>query len=163
VRGARKRLPRLAGAAKAVEMCAFGAPVKSAGGARCRESSTGSSTAICVPVPWRSHARSTSQLARRTRDRQEKLANADPAIFFGPRAEQAAQENGEGQTAPLAAIDAVEATTKLEFAHGLKREAELFDQCLRSPAVQKRSFICFFSRRRAVTKIPGISSSHAYL
>ena len=38
-----------------------------------------------------------------------------------------------GQTAPLAAIDAVEAATKLTFADGLKCEAELFDQCLRSP------------------------------
>ncbi len=62
-----------------------------------------------------------------------------------------------GQTAPLAAIDAVEAATKLSFAEGLKREAELFDECLRSS--QSKALIYAFFAERAVTKIPGISSS----
>ncbi len=51
----------------------------------------------------------------------------------------------------------MEAATKLTFASGLTREAELFDQCLRSP--QSKALIYAFFAERAVTKIPGISAS----
>ena len=62
----------------------------------------------------------------KTRERNEKLARSpDPAIFALAR-EQARRRSKRGQTAPLAAIDAVEAATRLRFDEGLRREAEIF-------------------------------------
>jgi 3-hydroxyacyl-CoA dehydrogenase len=57
--------------------------------------------------------------------------------------------------APLAAIDAVEAATKLPFDEGVARERELFQQCLFSD--QSKALIHVFFGEREVAKIPGIS------
>ncbi len=152
--GGTQRLPRLAGVAKALEMCAFGAPVK-APEAR--------ATGIVDRIIDGDLRAGAVEFAReiapwptlRTRDRYGKLTNVDPAIFSAAR--DLTRKKLRTQTAPLAAIDAVETATKLTFADGLKCEAELFDQCLRSP--QSKALIYAFFSERAVTKIPGISSS----
>jgi 3-hydroxyacyl-CoA dehydrogenase len=152
--GGTQRLPRLAGVAKAVEMCAFGAPVKA------QEALAAGIVDRIIDGDLRvgavDFAREVAgQPVRRTRDRQDKLAIADPAILSAARDQ--ARKKMRQQEAPLAAIDAVEAATKLAFADGLTREAELFDQCLRSP--QSKALIYAFFAERAVNKIPGISSS----
>ena len=152
--GGTQRLPRLAGVAKAVEMCAFGAPVKA------QEALAAGIVDLIVDGDLRAGAVAfarevASKPIPRTRDRNENLASADPAIFSAAR--EQARKKWRGQTAPLAAIDAVEAATKLTFADGLKREAELFDQCVRSP--QSQALIYAFFAERAVTRIPGISNS----
>ena len=151
--GGTQRLPRLAGVAKAVEMCAFGAPVKA------QEALAAGIVDRIIEGDLRAGAVAFAREiggkpVPRTRDLNDKLANADPAIF--PAARDQARKKMRGQTAPLAAIDAVEAATKLAFADGLKREAELFGECLRSP--QSKALIYAFFAERAVTKIPGISS-----
>ena len=56
--------------------------------------------------------------------------------------------------APLAAIDAVEAATRLPFAEGCAREAEIFRVCLFS--TQSKALIHAFFGERAVAKIPDI-------
>jgi 3-hydroxyacyl-CoA dehydrogenase len=152
--GGTQRLPRLAGVAKAVEMCVFGATVKA------QEALAAGIIDRVIEGDLRGGAVAygrevADKPIRRTRDRGEKLANFDPAIFSA--AIEQAHKKWRGQTAPLAAIDAVEAATRLTFAEGLKCEAELFDQCLRSH--QSKALIYAFFAERAVTKIPGISSS----
>jgi 3-hydroxyacyl-CoA dehydrogenase len=152
--GGTQRLPRLAGVAKAVEMCAFGAPVKA------QEALAAGIVDRIIDGDLRAGAVAfASEIAGkpgpRTRDLNQKIANADPAIFADSRDQ--ARKKMRGQTAPLAAIDAVEAATKLAFADGLKREAELFGECLRGP--QSKALIYAFFAERAVTKLPGISSS----
>jgi 3-hydroxyacyl-CoA dehydrogenase len=152
--GGTQRLPRLAGVAKAVEMCAFGAPV------RAQEALATGIVERIIDGDLRAGAvECAREIAtwpiQKTRDRYGKLTNVDPAIFSAAR--DLARKKLRAQTAPLAAIDAVEAATRLTFADGLKREAELFDQCLRSP--QSKALIYAFFAERAVTKIPGISSS----
>lgn len=152
--GGTQRLPRLSGVGKAVEMCAFGAPVKA------QEALAAGIVDRIIDGDLRAGAVAfarevASEPIPRTRDRNEKLANADPAIFSAAR--EQARKKWRGQTAPLAAIDAVEVATKLSFADGLKRETELFDHCVRSP--QAQALIYAFFAERAVTKIPGISSS----
>ncbi len=126
--GGTQRLPRLAGVAKAVEMCAFGAPVKA------QEALASGIVDQIVDGDLRAGAIAfareiAAKPFHKTRDRNEKLANPDPAIFAAARDQ--ARKKLRGQTAPLAAIDAVEAATKLPFAEGLQREATLFDECLR--------------------------------
>ncbi|HXE05955.1 MAG TPA: enoyl-CoA hydratase/isomerase family protein, partial [Bryobacteraceae bacterium] len=120
------RLPRLAGVAKALEMCVFGAPVKA------QEALAAGIVDRIIDGDLRAGAvafarQIASEAIPRTCDRNEKLANADPPLFASAR--EQARKKWRGQTAPLAAIDAVEAATRLTFADGLKREAELFDQC----------------------------------
>jgi len=146
-----QRLPRLAGFAKAVEMCAFGEPVSArdalaagmvdrmiegdllAGAVAFAREVAG------TPIP-------------RTSQRNEKLGTASPEIFAAAR--QQAQKTRRGQTAPLAAIDAVEAASRLGFDEGCAYESELFGQCLHS--TQSQALIHAFFAERAVSKIPGI-------
>jgi 3-hydroxyacyl-CoA dehydrogenase len=158
-----QRLPRLAGVAKAVEMCAFGEPV----GAR-EAHALGIVDAIIegavkgdqqgdVEAELRAGAVAFAREAAgrphpKTRERQEKLRDADPAIF--DLARQQAAKTRRGQTAPLAAIDAVESATRLSFDAGCAREAELFDQCLYS--TQSKSLIHAFFAERGVSKIPDV-------
>ena len=148
-----QRLPRLAGVAKAVEMCAEGAPVKAEEALRAgildrlvegdllREA-----IAFAKEV--------AAQPARKTRERDEKLGAAEQndAIFSAAR--ETARKKQRGLLAPLAAIDAVEAATKLPFDEGCKREEELFTKCLFSD--QSKALIHAFFGEREVAKIPDI-------
>ena len=146
-----QRLPRLAGVAKAVEMCAFGEPV-------------GAVDAHAAGIVDRiiegellagaiAFAREVAgNPAPRTSQRNAKLSDTDPAIFAAAR--QQARKAKRGQTAPLTAIEAVEAATRLCFDEGCAREAELFRECLHS--TQSKALIRAFFAERAVSKIPGI-------
>jgi len=146
-----ERLPRLAGVAKAVEMCAFGEPVSA------RE-------ALALGIADRiiegdllagavTFAREVmAQPAPKTREREDKLRDVDPAIFL--RAREQARKTKRGQTAPLAAIEAVEAATRLSFDEGCAREAELFGECLHS--TQSKALIHAFFAERAAARIPDV-------
>jgi len=148
--GGTQRLPRLAGVAKAVEMCAFGAPVKA------QEALAAGIVDRIVDGDLRAGAVDFArEIADKPARRTHHLAGGDAEILAAAR--EQARKKWRGQVAPLAAIDAVEAATKLPFTEGLKREAELFDECLRSP--QAKALIYAFFAERAVTKIPGIFSS----
>jgi 3-hydroxyacyl-CoA dehydrogenase len=146
-----QRLPRLAGVAKAVEMCAFGEPV----GAR-EAHALGIADAIIegdLLAGSIAFAREAAgRPAPKTREREGKLRDTDPAIF--DKARQQAEKTRRGQTAPLAAIEAVEGATRLPFDDGCAREAELFDRCLY--ATQSKALIHAFFAERAVSKIPGV-------
>ncbi len=149
-----QRLPRLAGPLKAAEMCAFGEPVKAPG-------------AVALGIADRvvegdllegalAFAREiASQPIPRTRTRDAKLRETDPAAFEKLRAR--VREVKRGYQAPLAAIDAVEAATRLPFEEGCRFEAELFSQCLHS--TESKAMIYAFFGERTVAKIPGLAKS----
>ena len=150
--GGTQRLPRLAGIAKAVEMCASGEPVSA-------------QQAVTAGIADRiidgnlldgaiAFAREVAgKPAPKTRERNDKLRDANPVIFAYAR--EQAKKRARGMTAPLAAIDAVEAATQLSFDEGCTRETELFDQCLYGP--QSKALIHGFFGERTVGKIPGLS------
>src|SRR5579883_2907496 len=146
-----QRLPRLAGVSKAVEMCAFGEPVSA------REAHTAGiadsvveGDLLSAAIAFASEA--AAKLCPKTRERNEKLQPADPSIFETARRQAA--KTRRGQNAPLAAIDAVEAATRLSFDQGCEREAQLFDQCLYS--TQSKALIHAFFAERAVSRLPGV-------
>ena len=89
-----------------------------------------------------------AQPIRKTRDRNEKLGTpAENAAIFAA-ARDAARKKQRGMNAPLAAIDAVEASTKLPFAEGCALERKLFIECLQSD--QSKALIhVFFSERKS--------------
>jgi 3-hydroxyacyl-CoA dehydrogenase len=56
--------------------------------------------------------------------------------------------------APVKAVEAVEAAARLPFTDGLKLEAKLFQECLRSD--QSKALIHIFFSEREVGKVPGL-------
>ncbi len=151
--GGTQRLPRLAGVAKAVEMCAFGEPIdaKTALNAGIIDKIIeGDLLAGAVEF-----AKSVAgRLAYKTRERNEKLQDAAGNTAIFALAREQARKTRRGQTAPLAAIDAVEASTRLSFDDGINREAEIFRNCLYS--TQSKALIHAFFGERTVAKIPDI-------
>jgi 3-hydroxyacyl-CoA dehydrogenase len=150
--GGTQRLPRLAGVSKAVDMCAFGEPIdaKTALAAGILDKIVDGDL-LAGAVAFASEI--ASKPVVRTRDRNEKLADAGNHTIFAGAREQA-RKTKRGQMAPLAAIDAVEASTTLGFDEGIAREAEIFRVCLFS--TQSKALIHAFFGERAVTKIPDV-------
>ena len=148
-----QRLPRLAGVARAVEMCTSGNPVKAEEALkfgiidRLIESDLlFGAVAFAREVAGKS--------APKTRERDEKLGNvADNVQIFASARETAAKKQ-RGLLAPVAAISAVEAATKMPFEEGCKVEQKLFIDCLFSQ--QSKSLIHVFFSEREVNKIPDI-------
>ncbi len=148
-----QRLPRLAGVAKAVEMCVSGNPVKADDALKAGiidriiegDLLTGA-IAFAREV--------AAKPAPKTRDRNDKLGNAadNAAVFSSAR--EAVDKKHRGLLAPAAAIDAVEAATKLSFEEGCKAERKLFLDCLFS--AQSKALIHVFFSEREVSKIPDV-------
>ena len=142
-----QRLPRLAGVELAAHMCAFGDPISAA---KAREA--GILDAIIdgdLLTGAVSFARAQTE---RPKPRERAIRPFDPTIFDTLRAQ--ARKSHRNQTAPQAAINAVEAATQLPFAEGCTRERELFNECLYGP--QSKALIHAFFGEREVAKIPGI-------
>jgi 3-hydroxyacyl-CoA dehydrogenase len=143
----------LIGVAKAVEMCAGGKPVSA------REAAALGLIDRLIDGDLRAGAVAfarevASKPAPRARERTEKLGTAaeNAAILTSARA--VASKKQRGLKAPLAAIDAVEAATKLPFEEGCQVEAKLFTECLFSD--QSKALIHVFFGEREVAKIPDI-------
>ena len=121
--GGTQRLPRLAGVAKALEMCAFGEPITA-------------QEALALGMVDRliegdllhgavEYAREVAgKHLPKTRERSIAPGEKEPALFVSAR--EQARKTKRGQTAPLAAIDAVEASARLSFEEGCRREAAAF-------------------------------------
>ena len=150
-----QRLPRLAGVTKAVEMCAFGAPVKASEALKYGIiDKIVEGDLLAGAIEFIHEKIAAGDLPRRTRDLTDKLGDeATNAEIFAQARKQAAKAR-RGQPAAIAAIDAVEAATKLSFDEGVKREQELFVKCLYS--TESKAMIHAFFGERAVGKIPGI-------
>ncbi len=149
-----QRLPRLAGVAKAVEMCADGNPISA-------------SEALKYGIVDRliegdlltgakAFAREiASKPTRKTRDIREKLGTPEQNAPIFAAARENARKKQRGLMAPLAAIDAVEAATKLPtFEEGCEAERKLFHECLFSD--QSKAMIHVFFGEREVAKIPDV-------
>lgn len=150
-----QRLTRLAGVAKSVEMCAFGDPVKANDAHKAGiVDHIVEGDLLQGAISFVRDLIAKGQGPLKTRDRNEKLgtAEANAPIFEAARAQ--AKKTRRGMIAPLAAIDAVEASTKLSFEEGCQREAELFRHCLFSD--QSKAMIHVFFGEREVAKIPGL-------
>ena len=148
-----QRLPRLAGVAKAVEMCAEGNPIKAEEALKFGIIDSlieGDLVAGAVAFARQIAAKPV----RKTRDRQDKLGTPQENAAIFAAARDAARKKQRGMMAPLAAIDAVEAATKLPFAEGVEEEQKLFMKCLFSD--QSKALIHAFFGEREVAKIPDV-------
>jgi 3-hydroxyacyl-CoA dehydrogenase len=171
--GGTQRLPRLVGAAKAAEMCATGEPIGAAdalqsglinriidgdllpGAVAFAREMAGKggpprkTRELIIPRRRLSHPRpGVESGVRRVRVRQAHLAALASV-------RESVRKRARGMMAPLKAVDAVEAAVMLPFAEGLKKEAELFQECLFSD--QSKALIHVFFGERTVTKVPGLT------
>jgi len=148
-----QRLPRLAGVAKAVEMCAEGNPINAQDALKSGildRIIEGDLLAGAI-----SFAREISDKpAPKTRERNGKLGTAEENASIFAAARETARKKQRNLIAPLAAIDAVEAATKLPFLEGSQKEQELFTKCLFSD--QSKALIHVFFGEREVSKIPDV-------
>ncbi|MBT8137195.1 MAG: enoyl-CoA hydratase/isomerase family protein [Gammaproteobacteria bacterium] len=155
--GGTQRLPRLAGAEKALDIMIQGKPVPAA-------------TALALNIVDRiadnaslqqaavSYAREllAATLAPR---RTSKLPAPDvePGFFAGYRKKIARRTRGF--EAPERIVQCVEAATQLSFDDGMARERDLFIECMESP--QSAAMRYLFFAERAVAKVPGIDKKTA--
>ncbi|HEX7958845.1 MAG TPA: 3-hydroxyacyl-CoA dehydrogenase NAD-binding domain-containing protein [Terriglobales bacterium] len=151
--GGTQRLPRIIGLKKGVEMCAEGNSISAAEALnlglvdRLIEGDLLSGAiAFATSVSGRP--------ALRTRDRNDKPVSEAEAAAILSSARETARKKYRNWIAPIAAIDAVEASMKLSFDHGLQLERKLFQDCLFSD--QSKALIHVFFGEREVAKVPDI-------
>jgi 3-hydroxyacyl-CoA dehydrogenase len=155
-----QRLPRLAGVEKAIEMCVTGKAVKAddalaagiidaivQGDLR----TEAAAFARRMAVEGRAH-RKTRELAVQLKAH----GTMQEALAAGRELARKAKRN---LTAPLNAIEAIEAAASLPFEVGCARERQLFQECVQSS--QCRALIHAFFAERGAAKIPGIGKETA--
>jgi 3-hydroxyacyl-CoA dehydrogenase len=148
-----QRLPRLAGVAKAVEMCAGGSPIKAEEALKFGIVDRVIEGDLLTSAV--SFAREVAgKPAPKTSDRNEKLGTPEENAAIFAAAREAARKKQRGLMAPLAAINAVEAATKLPFDEGCAFERKLFTECLQSD--QSKALIHVFFSEREVARIPDV-------
>jgi 3-hydroxyacyl-CoA dehydrogenase len=151
--GGTQRLPRLIGLQKGVEMCAEGNPIPSEEALK---------LGLIDRVIEGDLLAGASNFARevagrfvvQTRDRNVKPTPEGEIQSTIAAAREAARKKQRNWIAPIAAIDAVEASTKLSFDKGLELERKLFQDCLYSD--QSKALIHVFFGEREVAKAPDI-------
>ena len=151
--GGTQRLPRLAGVAKAVEMCAQGNSVPA------RQALEFGILDRLIEGDLLAGAIAFAReillkAVPKTRERNEKLGTAEENSRIFAAARETARLKQRGMMAPLAAIDAVEAATLLPFDEGCEVEKKLFNDCLFSE--QSKALIHVFFGEREVAKVPDI-------
>ena len=157
--GGTQRLPRLAGVARAAEMCALGDPITAeealASGILDRVFEGNRQTELLDrALAFTREVVEEGGAAPKTRDRDDKLGTEQTNARVLAAARHGARKKRRGMTAALKAIDSVEAATRLPFDEGVKREAEIFKECLFS--AQSKALIHVFFGERTVRKIPDI-------
>src|SRR5262245_50046235 len=127
--GGTQRLPRLAGVARAAEMSATGDPVRAADALQ-----AGILDRIVDGDLLQGAVAFAREVAgqppRRTRDLTAKLGDPQANAAALRAVRETIAKRARGLLAPLKAVEAVEAAATMPFAEGMKKEAELFKECL---------------------------------
>jgi 3-hydroxyacyl-CoA dehydrogenase len=156
-----QRLPRLVGLPSAVEMCVSGKPI---GAPYALELGLidkvieGDLLNGAIEFARERAAAGTPLL--KTRERSDKISTGDFAAALDNGGDLA-RKTRRNQTAPMRALDALEAAVTMPFEQGWKKEREIMKECLASD--QARAMIHAFFAERAVSKVADIPKDvHAY-
>ena len=150
--GGTQRLPRLAGVEAALEMIVKGDPIPAAKAHELGvvdEVIDGDFVAGAIAFA----GKQTGAPPRRTRDLDAKVRNVDPSIFEDVK--KSIARRARGYSAPYRCIESIENAVKLPADEGLKREREIFAECLASDESKALRYV--FSAQRRVADIPDIS------
>ncbi|EDP65768.1 Enoyl-CoA hydratase [alpha proteobacterium BAL199] len=155
--GGTQRLPRVAGVTAALEMITSGrhVPVEEAADLGIVDAIIDTKDVKAAGIAFAQRVIAEGLTALPVRDRDGKLAEAraDRSVFADAR--KKLEKSARGLFSPFRCVDAVEAAVDLPIDDGLKRERELFQQCMESP--QRAAQIHVFFGEREVAKVPGMS------
>jgi 3-hydroxyacyl-CoA dehydrogenase len=153
--GGTQRLPRLAGLVKAAELSAIGEPIGAT------EAHRSGIVEQLIEADLRAGAITFARAVaaggeppRRTCDLKVGLGDPEATDRALTALREKLQKRSPNLLAPRKAIEAVEAAAVLPFAEGLKKEAEIFRECLFSD--QSKALIHVFFGEREVARVPGI-------
>lgn len=150
--GGTQRLPRLAGAAKALEMCWTGEPISA------QDAFASRIVDAIAEGDLLEFAIGYARSVHNTRSTSDLPVKPVPAKVF-EQARQAAAARFPGLIAAQKSIDAVEASLALPFPDGMAFEARLFRECLFSD--QSKAMIhVFFGTREVAKRSTPESQSH---
>ncbi len=152
--GGTQRLPRLCGAAAALEMCTDGKPVAAAAALRSGAIDHIVDGDLVSGAIAFAKARAAAGEIRKTRDIALTADQKKAGVAACNAARAALFVRARGARAPFAAVDAIEAALTLPFDAGSIRERELFADCVISTESKAMRHL-FFAEREAA-KIPDI-------
>ena len=154
--GGTQRLPRLAGIAKAAEMCAMGDPISA------KEAHEFGIVDRIIEgdllegaLAFARELVAEGKPPRRTRDLSDKLAGGEADVAALEELRKKVARRMRGQPAALAAIESVQAAATLPFDAGVENEQKIFKECLFSN--ESKSMIHVFFGTRTVRKIPDVA------
>lgn len=155
-----QRLPRLVGVEAALEMCVSGRPISAA------DALAKGLVDRIVDGDLQQEAIgfAREQVARgeahpKTSARLDKLGTPETNAPLYAAARDSAARFWRGMSAPLRAIEAIEAAATLPFEAGCRREREIAAECLASD--ECHALIHAFFAEREVRKVPGLSEGVA--
>ncbi len=149
--GGTQRAPRLVGAGAAIEMVTTGTPVPAEKAVEMGlVDRIGEGDARAAGIAYAEELLSQGAGPRPVRDMPAPEANA--ALFDASRTQL--KKKLRGEVAPLAALDAVEASTTMSFDEGLAEERRQFMKMMETP--QRAGLIHAFFIERKVAKLPEI-------
>jgi 3-hydroxyacyl-CoA dehydrogenase len=144
--GGTQRLPRVAGVAKALEMCATGNPIGAPEAFECGlVDRIVEGELIPHAVAFAEEVRDIRPLAKSS-ERQDRMENVDSAIFDEFR--KANARKFKAFEAPGANIRAVEFATRKPFAEGVIEERKLFMELMSGSQAKAQQYF-FFAERKA--------------
>lgn len=152
--GGTQRLPRLAGAAMALEMCTLGQHVAAE-----RAAATGIIDRIITgdllsgAIAFALEKAQTGGV-RKSREREDEIRDRAAALTACAKTRESLGKTARGARGPYAAVEAIQAGIELGFDAGCTREIEIFADCVLS--TESHAMVKFFFAEREVAKIPGI-------
>jgi 3-hydroxyacyl-CoA dehydrogenase len=152
--GGTQRLPRLCGAAKALEICTTGKPLAAPDALRAGILDHLVEDDLRAGAIAFVKARAAARQVRRTRDIAITPAEAIAGLAACEKTRAALTKTVGGSRAPFAIVDAIEATLRLPFDAGSTRERELSADCILS--TESKALRHLFFAEREVSKIPDI-------
>ncbi len=150
--GGTQRLPRVTGAAQALQMMTSGDPISAGDALECGLIDEIVEDLESGAVAFARRAVAEGLPLLRIRDRDDKLTDTNSSLFDDFRASIARKTRGF--LAPEYNIRCVEAAVNLEFDEGLKREQELFKDLMKGTQSKAQQY--YFFAERAALKIPGL-------
>jgi len=152
--GGTQRVPRLAGVEGAISLMTTGNPINAAKAAELSlvDRVVNGDDLVAQALAYAEELVAANAPQKQARSAQITLTASDRAMLTQQRTQLLKKTRGE--TAPQRIIDCIEAAAELSFEEGLRRERELFMECMADP--QSAAMRHMFFAERAAAKIDSL-------